>query len=303
MAATASSGGSALSPQSRRGRAAPPSHRKPSAHGTPTPAHPATPASRKPAAAARAVEAVEAVDEEQFVEAEAAPVPSKREGKPVRRKRSLAKAKKSPYAKYGGEWVKAYAPLFAAAIVGFFALWAWISFGPHTPTPKDNWTQIETVWKPKRDADMVKVSAAVKSGDFTAEIAAYKQLRDDTSGWVDAINKITSWGDPTATAALAQTATPIQAIGAFTADGQTIVTLLNTVVAAQTPNDILAQQTALLADEQAFATDYASAVGVFNTTAMSTSAVPTLAFPPGTYVAPTPSPSGSAGPSGSPSPS
>jgi hypothetical protein len=244
---------------------------------------------------------VEPLEEDKFVEAEAAPLPSKRGGKPVRRKRSLAKVKKSPYAKYGGEWVKAYAPLFAVAIVGFFALWAWISFGPHTPTPKDNWTQIESVWKPKRDADMTKVSVAVKSADFAAEITAYKQLRDDTKGWVDALNKITIWGDATATPLPGQTQTAVQAMGAFVADGQTITGLLDTLVTAITPNDILAQQTALLADEQAFADDYATAATIFAGAAPATSSVPTLAFPPGTYVAPTPTPSGSIGPSASPS--
>jgi hypothetical protein len=320
-----------LSPQSRRGRAAQPSHRKSSAHGVPTPAQPTPPPAAKPAASGKPgaaatgkpgatarpsgatskpsattakPAAVKAAAAEPVVAAEAATVPSRREGRPVRRKNTLAKARKSPYAKYGGEWVKAYAPLFAVALVAFAALWAWVSFGPHTPTPKDNWNQIESVWKPKRDADIQAVSAAVKAGDFTAEVAAYKSLDTDTKGWMDALGKIASWGDANATPIPGQASTAIQAMSAFTADGQTIAQLLDVVVVAKTPNDILAQKDSLLADEQAFAADYATARTIFAGSAPATSSVPTLAFPAGTYVPPpSANPSDSAGPSPSPSPS
>jgi hypothetical protein len=300
-----------LSPQSRRGRAAPPSHRKSSAHGAPPPAQPTPPPAAKPTAAAKPSAARPSAAAKPaaagtataapILEAEAAPLPSKREGKPVRRRNTLAKARKSPYAKYGGEWVKAYAPLFAVAIVAFFALWAWISFGPHTPTPKDNWNQIENVWKPKRDADILAVSAAVKSGDFAAEIAAYTALDTDTKGWMDALGKIASWGDANATPIPGQSETAIQAMSTFTADGQTITQLLDVVIVAKTPNDILAQKESLLADEQAFAADYSTARQIFVGTPAASS-VPTVAFPAGTYVAPpSANPSDSAGPSTSPS--
>jgi hypothetical protein len=236
-----------------------------------------------------------------IVEAVAAPLPSRRDGKPVRRRNTLAKAKKSPYAKYGGEWVKAYAPLFAVAFVAFFALWAWISFGPHTPTPKDNWNQIESVWKPKRDADVKAVSVAVKAGDFTAEIAAYKSLDTDTKGWMDALGKIASWGDANATPIPGQSDTAVEAMSMFTGDGSTITQLLDVMIVAKTPNDILAQKDSLLADEQAFAADYSTARQIFEGTPAASS-VPTLAFPAGTYVPPpSANPSDSAGPSTSPS--
>jgi hypothetical protein len=315
-----------LSPQSRRGRAAPPSHRKSSAHAAPTPAQPTPPAAAKPAAKPAAASAKPAVPAKPVVPAKqavpakvtkpaaagaaeaestslavAAPLPSRRDGKPVRRRNALAKARKSPYAKYGGEWVKAYAPLFAVAIIIFTVVWAWISFGPHTPTPKDNWNQIESVWKPKRDADIQAVSAAVKAGDFTAQVAAYKSLDTDTKGWMDALGKIASWGDATATPIPGQTSTAIQAMSAFTADGQTIAQLLDVVVVAKAPNDILAQKDSLLADEQAFAADYNTARQIFTGSA-GPSSVPTLAFPAGTYVPPpSAGPSDSAGPSPSPS--
>lgn len=290
-----------MSPQSRRGRAAPPSHRKSASQPAPQPAQPTPQPAAKPASTAKPASATKPAATTPIVEAVAAPLPSRRDGKPVRRRNTLAKARKSPYAKYGGEWVKAYAPLFAVAFVAFFALWAWISFGPHTPTPKDNWNQIESVWKPKRDADIQASSAAVKAGDFTAEIAAYKSLDTDTKGWMDALGKIASWGDANATPMPGQSDSAVEAMSVFTADGSTITQLLDVMIVAKTPNDILAQKDSLLADEQAFAADYSTARQIFEGTPAASS-VPTVAFPAGTYVSPpSANPSDSAGPSASPS--
>ena len=279
-----------MSPQSRRGRAAPPSHRKSASHAAPQPA-------RKPAPQ---VEAVEPIEEEKLEQAR--PLPNKREGKPVRRKRTLATARKSAFARYGGEWVKAYAPLFAVAIVAFFALWAWVSFGPHTPTPKENWNQIENVWKPKRDADLQKVSAAVASNDLQAELTAYKSLRDDTQGWMDALDKISDWGSATASPPPGQTENGVQVMAAFTADGQTIATALDNVAKATTPNDILSYSQTLLDDEQAFQADFWTARAIMTgSTEAAPSTVPTFPLPPGTYAPPaSPGASGSPGSSASP---
>ncbi len=278
-----------MSPQSRRGRAAPASHRKSASHAAP-------PAARKPAPQVEAVEPIE--DEERE---EARPLPNKREGKPVRRKRTLAKARKSAFARYGGEWVKAYAPLFAVAIVGFFGLWAWVSFGPHTPTPKENWQRIESAWKPKRDADLQKVTTAAAANDFQAEVAAYKSLRDDTRGWMDALGAIKTWEDASATPAPGGT-TATQALSMFTADGQTIATALDNVVKATTPNDILGVSQTLLDDEQAFQTDFWTARMIVTGSAEAgPSTLPTFPLPPGTYV-PSPSPGASGSPGSSASP-
>ncbi len=308
--ALACSGGSALSPQTRRGRAAPPSHRKPAPNPAPTAAKPAagqpqagkaassgkSAAAPKSAAATRPAPEVESADDEYV--AQAKPVPPKHAGKPVRRKSGLAKVRKSSAAKYGGEWVKAYAPLFAAAVIGFSALWAWISFGPHTPSPKENWTRIESEWKPKRDADLEKVSAAVASSDLTAQLAAYRSLRDDTKGWMDALTAIKSWDAPDATAAPNQTTTVVQAMGAFTADGQTIVTVLDSLLTGATENDILAQKDLLVADDQAFNADYDTVRNLITGETPAASVQPTVAFPPGTFVpSPSPGASVSAGPS------
>jgi len=275
-----------LSPQSRRGRAAPPSHRK-------SASHPAPPVARKPAAQ------VEAVEEEQLDQVR--PSTPKREGKPVRRKRTLSQVKRSSAARYGGEWVKAYAPLFAVAIVGFFALWAWVSFGPHTPSPKENWQRIETSWRPQRDADLQKVTTALAAKDLQAELAAYKSLRDDTRGWMDALGAIKTWEDSSATPAPGGT-TATQALAMFTADGQTLGTALDNVLKATTQNDILGYSQTLLDDEQAFQTDFwAARMIVTGSTEAAPSTLPTFPLPPGTYV-PSPSPGASGSPGSSASP-
>jgi hypothetical protein len=233
---------------------------------------------------------------------EARPLPNKREGKPVRRKRTLSQVRRSSAARYGGEWVKAYAPLFAAAMIAFAALWAWVSFGPHTPSPRENWQRIENEWRPKREADLQKVSAAVAVNDFQAQLAAYKSLRDDTRGWMDALAAIKSWEDPNAPKLPAGATTATQALSMFTADGQTIATILDTVVTATTPNDILASKLSLLADEQAFQADFWTArTIVTGSSEAAPSTLPTLPLPAGTYVPPaSPGASGSPGPSESP---
>ena len=286
-----------MSPQTRRGRAAKPSHRKPASHVAPA-------AARKP------VDRVEAAEEEQSHEAPAVtpksavkPVAPKHDGKPVRRKRNLSAVKKSSAARYGSEWIRAYLPLFAAAIIGFAALWAWISFGPHTPSPKENFTRIESEWKPKRDADLQKVAVAIAANDLQAQLAAYKSLSTDTGGWMDALAAISTWEDPNAPTAAGQSTTATQAMAAFTADGKTEATLLASMLSATTANDILANKDVLQADEQAFNDDYATARTIIVGSAQpAPSSLPTLAFPPGTFVAsPSPGASESAGPSPTPS--
>lgn len=281
-----------MSPQSRRGKAVPQSHRKSSSSNK-------APATRQTAAAAAPVESVESGAEERFEEA--APIQPKRAAKPIRRKRGLSGARHSSAAKYGSEWLRAYAPLFAVAVVAFFALWAWVSFGPHTPTPAQNWTSIETAWKPKVDADLKKVSTAVAADSFQGQLKAYEALSVDMKGWMGALGAVTNWEDPNATPNLSQTTTATDAMSALTADGLTELVLLDTMSKAKTPNDILASKDELLADQQTFLSDYhAARVAIFGTVPASVPE-PSVAFPPGTYVpTPSPVPSGSAGPSTSP---
>jgi len=244
-------------------------------------------------------EPIEPAEEERLDEA--APIPPKRAARPIRRKRGLAGARRSPAAKYGGEWLRAYAPLFAVAIIGFAALWAWISFGPHTPTPGQNWTSIETAWKPKVDADLKKVSVAAAANNFQVQLKAYEAMSVDMKGWMSALGAVTNWEDPNATPNLNQTTTATDAMSTLTADGLTEAVLLDTMSQAKTPNDILASKDELLADQQTFLADYhAARVAIFGSVPAS-APEPSVAFPPGTYVpTPSPAPSGSAGPSASP---
>ena len=285
-----------MSPQTRRGRAATPSHRKPAAPGPQA-------ATRKPAPQVEGTADQSDDVEPTQAKSKVKPIAPKHEGKPVRRKRTLANVKKSSAARYGSEWLRAYLPLFAAAILAFFALWAWISFGPHTPSPKENFTRIEEAWKPKRDADLQKVAAAATGTDLKAQLAAYKSLSTDTAGWMTALSAITTWEDPNAPTAVGQSTTATQAMATFMADGQTEATGLASMLSATTPNDILASKDVLLADEQAFTQDYATARTIIVGSAQpAASSLPTLAFPPGTFVpSASPGPSGSAGPSAAPS--
>jgi hypothetical protein len=188
------------------------------------------------------------------------------------------------------------------AVIGFAALWAWVSFGPHTPTPKDNWQQIETAWKPKRDADLQKVNTALATNNLQAELAAYKTLRDDTQGWMDALAAIKNWENGNATPNPAAATTATQALAMFTADGQTIAVALDNVAKATTQNEILAYRETLLSDEQAFQDDFwAARAIVTGSTETAPSPLPTFPLPPGTYVPP-PSPGASESPGSSGSP-
>ena len=93
----------------------------------------------------------------------------------------------------GYDYVKAYIPLFLAFVVLFTVVWAYISFGPHSPSAKDHWTEIETKWTPTIATDREKVSLAVN--DFTAQQAAYKTLREDMRSWMNDLTAVDNWGD------------------------------------------------------------------------------------------------------------
>src|ERR1035437_1611701 len=105
--AQASSGGSALSPQTRRGRAAPPSHRKSSSRGA--------------AAANTPSSSVDGVDNERFDELEPASV---RHG---RRGRSLTRLRRNSAYRYAEEAIGAYVPVLILFVVVFVGIWGWVS--------------------------------------------------------------------------------------------------------------------------------------------------------------------------------
>ena len=173
-----------MSPQTRRGKAAPASHRKSSSRGAST-------AARKLAPAARAI-AEEQVDDAQLEELASVPV------RPRRRARGLARVQRTSGWRYASDALGAYIPLIIAFVVVFGGVWAWISFGPHPPTPKEHWLQIESTWQPKVTNDLQRI-ADTKS-DFTAQMAAYTTLSNDLSGWATDLTAITVWDGANATA-------------------------------------------------------------------------------------------------------
>ncbi len=194
----------------------------------------------------------------------------------------------------------AYVPLFIAFALLFGGVWAWISFGPHTNTPKENWTSIENIWKPKRAADLQAVSAAVAANDFNSAIKGYTALRDDTKGWMDELAKITNWDDANASPSDTQSTTATQFVQRLIKDEKTEVGVLDQVAAAKSMDDILALKDQLDAADQAFQGDYAYAPAYFGSLPAA-SGEPTLALPSGS-LSPSGSPDASAVPGSSAAP-
>ena len=281
----------------------PPSHRKP-APRVPSDAarKPATSAAAEGAAAevGSAAEAAAAVTPKastgaspsasgKAAKGKAGPRPTERKAAPVaRRGRGLVRVGRSSALRNVYSYLKAYVPLFIAFAIIFAGVWAWTSFGPHTNTPKENWTTIESIWKPKRDADLKAVSAAVAANDFNAAINGYKAVRDDTKGWMDELAKIKSWDDPNASPSASQGGTATQFVQQLITDGNAEVGVLDQVVAAKSMDGVLALKDQLDSADQAFGSDYAYALTIFGG-APAASGEPTLALP-----------SGSLSPSGSP---
>jgi hypothetical protein len=186
----------------------------------------------------------------------------------------------------GYEYVRAYIPLFAAFVVLFALVWAYISFGPHSPTAKDHWTEIETKWKPTIDADRQKVSLAVN--DFTAQQAAYKTLGKDLGSWMNDLKAVADWGDARASASVNAAAN--SAVSQVISDGTSLGADLDAVVSAASAGDALANASAISADDSAFWIDYTTARNAILGSSATSSNQPTLALPSGSL-----SPSGSPG--------
>jgi hypothetical protein len=195
-------------------------------------------------------------------------------------------------------YLRAYIPLFTAFAILFAGVWAWTSFGPHTNTPKENWTKIESNWKPKRAADFKAVSVAIAANDFTATLNGYKALSGDTKGWMDELGTIKSWDDAAASANPGGTAT--QFVQQLVTDGNAEVAVLDQVVAAKSITDVLALKDQLDGAEQTFQADYAYAPGIFGVSPAA-SGEPTLALPSGS-LSPSGSPDASAVPGSSAAP-
>jgi hypothetical protein len=293
----------------------PPSHRKPAPRAP-------SDAARKPATSAAAAgtaaevgsaaEAASAVTPKvsasvpplasgQAAKGKAGSRPTERKAVPVsRRGRSLVRGGRNSTLRNIYSYLKAYIPVFIAFALIFAGVWAWSSYGPHTNTPKENWTKIESNWKPKRAADLQAVSAAVAANDFNAVIKGYSAVRDDTKGWMDELGTIKSWDDANASPSATQSATATQFVQQLIQDGKTEVGVLDQVAAAKSMDDILALKDQLDAADQAFQGDYAYAPAIFGGSPAA-SGEPTLALPSGS-LSPSGSPDASAVPGSSAAP-
>jgi hypothetical protein len=269
-----------LSPQTRRGKAAPASHRKSSSRG-------ASAATRKPGPAIKEI-GEEQLDDGQLDEL--APVPVR----PRRRARGLARAKRTSGWRYASDALGAYVPLIIAFVVVFGGVWAWISFGPHPPTPRENWVRIDSTWQPKVAKDLQKV-ADTKS-DFTAQMAAYTALGSDLNGWASDLTLIISWDSATAT--------PNPSSGSTTPNADLVQAFINaldqqssnisSLTTAANGTEIDATATMVAAGDKGLAEAYAAAyrqlVGTAPPSTNPTIAVPSLGIcaPASPAVSPTP---------------
>jgi hypothetical protein len=297
-----------LSPKTRRGRAAAGSHRKTAPRGAPT---------RKPVAD------IEAFEEEDFDEFDKPEIrPKRRKKRPVRRRHGLAgiphaiagipraiagipqaiaRIPRSSAYKYLNEAVGAYVPLFLAFCVIFAGVWAWISFGPHTNTPKENWLEIEEHWIQPREDARQRITEEVS--DFKAQQAAYKAFRDTTDSWMNELAAISTWDAPDATpypyAAYDQTSTEL--VTQFISAGKAEVTVLDKVIAAKSPEEVIVMGEEVRSADRTFDTQYEVARTQVVGAEAIPSTQPTLALPSGS-VGPcaTPTPSVSPGESASP---
>ena len=273
-----------MSPQTRRGKAVPASHRKSSSRG-------ASAATRKPAPAAKGI-VEEQVDDAQLEELASVPV------RPRRRARGLARVKRTSGWRYASDALGAYVPLIIAFVVVFGGVWAWISFGPHAPTPKDNWIQIESTWLPKVDHDRQRI-ADTKS-DFTAQMAAYTTLSNDLSGWATDLTAITSWDGANATANPSSGSTTPNAdlVQAFINALNQQVSNIGSLTGATSGTEIATAVTAVSADDkavdEAYGAAYRQILGTAPTATNSALTVPSL----GTCA--TSAPTGTPGESASP---
>jgi hypothetical protein len=224
--------------------------------------------------------------------------PTERKAVPVtRRGRSLVRVGRHSTLRNIYGYVRAYVPLFIAFAIVFSGVWAWTSFGPHTPTPKENWTRIENIWKPKRAADLQAVSAAMAANDFNALIKGYAAVGHDTAGWMDELTAITTWTEANASPTQTQMSTAGQFVVRLVQAGYVEVSVLDQVAVAKSMDDVLALKDQLDAADQAFQGDYADAPTIFGG-APAASGEPTLALPSGS-LSPSASPAASAVPGSS----
>jgi hypothetical protein len=170
----------------------------------------------------------------------------------VRRRRGIARVRRSRTLGSLGEWAKAYLPLLAVFVVIFAAVWAYTSYGPHTPTPADKWHSIADNWKGKRDSAHDLVNST--SGDFSAQIAALKDLEAADTGWANELTAVQGWND----SAHSQTANQDTAADmlSFIQALQNQATVIDQIVTANTNEALQSNSTDLMTTDGTIWHDY-----------------------------------------------
>jgi hypothetical protein len=226
---------------------------------------------------------------------------------PVRRRRGFARLKKTSGYKYANEAFGAYLPLLIVFVVAFVGLWGWISFGPHAPTPQQNWTRIDSAWFQKRQDDREKIIDA--PSDFKAQMDGWKAVLADTKGWMNDLRAVSAdgWDGPSPSLSPDETSYNSQRVTRLIQAGDDEVTTLNAIVLATTLDEVVAVGSGITTQEQTLATLYYIARSQIMGVEAPASAEPTLALPSicpsaSDSVLPSASSSASAGPSASSSP-
>ncbi len=254
-----------MSPQTRRGRAAP--------------------ANRKARSRADAGPGPEPVAESSKAEAPAeSPVESRPHTEGKRARVAQGRHKRQHGTAY--RWFIAYLPIMVVLFALLGALWVYTGFiNPPPPTPAQQWAKIEAKWSPARETARAAVAASTL--DFTAQQAAYKDFYTQTKGWVDAVTAVKDWGTTGSTD-----------VATFVTDGQSYLTTLQQVTAATSANDVAALGPTLSQWDTTFTADVALVETDFKLP--TASPAPSALALPSVNPTATPAPTGSPAPSGSP---
>lgn len=261
-----------MSPQTRRGRAVPPSHRKSSSHATPSVGTPAVaaPIADKPAA-----------------DVKAGPVRAGR-----RRGVGISRVRKSAGARYAAGFFGAYTPLIVAFVVLFAGVWVYLSFiNPPPPQPQERWAKIENKYVAKINAARLEINSP--KSDFATRIQGFKDYSVALKAWMSELATVPDWTVGALPSASADYTTATSDIQGMISQGNQEAALLDQVATSKSEVEIGTYTTQLAAYNETFEGFWAAvAVDLRRPTVDE----PTLALPP----TPTPAPSGSAGASDSP---
>ena len=242
-----------MSPQTRRGKATPASHRKPASH-------PAAPAAGKPSPSVP--DAAEASRDAE------APSKSSVASRSKQRPKGgiVSRIRKSAGYRYMDELIGAYIPILIIFVVAFIGLWAWISFGPRTLTPQQNWSQIEAKYIPKRAAARAQI---VNATDFQDRLAGYKTYDQVTRDWMDELAKVSSWNDSTNTDEA--NSTQSSHVASFLSSGKALLLYLDAEAGSNDASELEALVEQGQTDEEVFNSNWQTVENEIMGSAASTS--------------------------------